>query len=363
MISTKACHPSHISDGEWLGIGSNNVIRINTHPDSTLILEELEQVMQNAIHDGKRIAAILISGGTTNNVAVDPIKEVVEMRDKLVKENGMSYSPHIHVDAVVGWPWIFFKDYQFDKNPLNLSESVKGKISTILSNLKYINLADSFGMDFHKTGFCPYISSLFMIKNKRDFYKEVDNFVDYGKYTPFAYTLENSRPATGAVAAYMALNVLGVEGFQMLISKLTDAADRLRASLEATKQFEIINKNALSSALIFVPKLPEGICFTDDNMEKNVRDGYTMEFLNQLKLLGNPFLLDMTPAYSTGSEVYPYKALKANLMSPFVNDAISDEFVLTLLKIKEQIDRTFDFCNPEDREGKIKYIHPLKDSR
>ena len=41
---------------------------------------------------------------------VDPIKEVVELRDRLVRELNLTYTPHIHVDAVVGFPWIFLKN-------------------------------------------------------------------------------------------------------------------------------------------------------------------------------------------------------------------------------------------------------------
>jgi len=362
LISTKACHPSHISDGEWLGIGAKNVVRLNTHQDSTLDLVELKQTMQDAATNDKKIAAILISGGTTNNMAVDPIKEVVEIRDQIIKRNKLDYSPHVHVDAVVGWPWIFFKNYSFEKNPLNLSKGVKDKFKIIVSNLRHIDLADSFGLDFHKTGFCPYTSSLFLIRNKQEFYKSKDNFVEYGQYTPFAYTLENSRQANGAVAAYVALNTLGVEGFQIILSTLTEAADKLRIALEMTSQFSIINKNGLSNAIIFVPELPGHVNFVDSAVEKEARDNYTTEFLQQLKQRGNPFLLDMTPAYSTGSEVYPYKALKAYLMSPFVNDITSGEFISVLLGIKKQIDMTFDFKTGGTKASKVEYIHPLKDS-
>ena len=42
-------------------------------------------------------------------MTVDPIKEVVKLRDKLVGQLGMNYKPHVHVDSVVGFPWIFLK--------------------------------------------------------------------------------------------------------------------------------------------------------------------------------------------------------------------------------------------------------------
>ncbi len=361
VISTKACHPSHIQDAEWLGIGAKNVVRLNTHQDSTLDLKELEEVMLSAIKNDKKIAAIVIAGGTTNNMSVDPINKVVELRDKLTKEHLLDYVPHIHVDAVVGFPWIFFKDYDFKENSLRLSKNVIKKIFTIISNLKYLKLGDSFGMDFHKLGFCPYPSSIFMIKAKDQLYVDRDNLVEFGCYTPFTYTIENSRPGTGAVSAYIALNLLGIEGFQIILAELMESANYLQKKLVKTKEFEIISKHALGNSTIFVPKLPKKITFSNSKIEEIVRNNYTTAFLVYMRNFGNPFLLDMTPAYSTGSEVYPYKALKACIMTPLTTKEIIAEFIDFMIKTKKTIDLTFDFENKENSEGKTEYIHPLKE--
>ena len=82
VLSTKVCHPSHPAIGSLLGIGSNNVIRLNVNSDTQVDVKEMEKVITDAVKKGKKIAAIVISGGTTNDMTVDPIKEVVELRDR-----------------------------------------------------------------------------------------------------------------------------------------------------------------------------------------------------------------------------------------------------------------------------------------
>lgn len=358
VLSTKVCHPSHPAIGSLLGIGSENVIRLNVNSDTQVDINEMEETIKDAVKKEKKIAAIVISGGTTNDMTVDPIKEVVELRDRLATQLRMSYKPHVHVDTVVGFPWIFFKDYDMEKNPLNIDKGTKEKIGKIVKNLRDLNLADSFGADFHKMGFCPYISSVFIVKDKSPFYKGKDVSVKFGRYTPFEYTIENSRPASGPMSAYIALNLLGIRGFQILIAHHTEVAVNLEEALEKTGQFKIINKSHWGSAVMFVPKISEKITFKNREQETYIRNLYTTIFTETLKKMGNPFYIDVVPEYSSGGVQYPYKALKIYIMSPYSDKKTNAKFVSFMLNLKKKIDLKFDFhCR---KKSSIEYSHPLK---
>ena len=358
VLSTKVCHPSHPAIGSLLGIGSENVIRLNVNSDTQVDISEMEEVIKDAVKKGKKIATIIISGGTTNDMTVDPIKEVVKLRDKLVGQLGMNYKPHVHVDSVVGFPWIFFKDYDMKKNPLNIDKGAKEKIHKIVKNLRDLNLADSFGADFHKMGFCPYVSSVFIVKDKSPFYKGKDISVKFGRYTPFEYTIENSRSASGPMSAYVALNLLGIKGFQILIAHHTEVAVNLEEALEKTEQFEIINKSHWGSAVMFVPKMPKRITFKNAEQEAYIRNSYTTIFTDTLKKMGNPFYIDIVPKYSSGGVQYPYRSLKIYIMSPYSDKKINSEFIAFMLDLKKKIDLKFDFnC---EKKSSIEYSHPLK---
>ena len=100
---------------------------------------------------------------TTNNHTFDDVKSVRAMVDNIVKVYSLDYTPHIHVDSVLGWIYLLLSRYDFNKNPLNICPRVLSvlKAKTIAS--QQIKFADSFAADFHKTGYCSYVLSLIHI--------------------------------------------------------------------------------------------------------------------------------------------------------------------------------------------------------
>ena len=193
--------------------------------------------MKEHLDKNDKVACIILNGGTTNEIIIDPIKEVVDLRDRLVKEYNLSYVPHVHVDSVIGWAWLLFKYYDFEKNEFGMNDRELDKICSMQRKISEIKYADSFGADFHKTGFCPYISSIIMAKdfndvmglgNKTD--KGVEN-MKFGEYSPFEYTLELTRSSIGPVSAYAAFEALGVKGFQKALYNVFSNSEYIRSCL------------------------------------------------------------------------------------------------------------------------------------
>lgn len=108
-------HYSHKICAEWLGIGTKRVIEIKANKDRTSNLKDAEKKMKKVIADGNLLSSIIVNGGTTYNHTIDNIKDFVKLRNKIVEEYSLKYNPHIHVDSVIGWEWLFFKDYNFKK--------------------------------------------------------------------------------------------------------------------------------------------------------------------------------------------------------------------------------------------------------
>ena len=40
---------------------------------------------------------------------------------------GLDYAPHVHADAVIGWAWSVFNDYDFDANPLGFRHRTRAR--------------------------------------------------------------------------------------------------------------------------------------------------------------------------------------------------------------------------------------------
>ena len=75
----------------------------------------------------------------------------------------------LYADAVVGWSWIYFKDYDFEKNPLEFSDRILPILKQNGQAMKELSHADAVGIDFHKVGWAPYVSSCFLYKNAEEF--------------------------------------------------------------------------------------------------------------------------------------------------------------------------------------------------
>jgi len=105
----------------------------------------------------------------------------------------------LYADAVVGWSWIYFKDYDFENNPLGFSKRILPILRQSGEAMKELACADAVGIDFHKAGWAPYISSCFLYRDAEAFeqllrrggdaYLQIRN-----PYNPMYYTLEVSAP-------------------------------------------------------------------------------------------------------------------------------------------------------------------------
>ena len=224
VIGNVASHYSQQSATNWAGIGQDNYYQVKTNINQTTDLVELEKACREALRAGKKIACIEGVGGTTSNMAIDDIEEIYNIREKLVEEFKLDYKPHIHVDSVLGWVWLNFIDYDFDGNPLGFSERVLSDAKINAGKASKFRFADSFGIDFHKTGYIPYNSSMVIFKDKEDFHllkrqKDIMTplFHDDEEYNPGVYTLETSRSTANIIATWKALQSIGKEGYQVLL--------------------------------------------------------------------------------------------------------------------------------------------------
>src|SRR5262249_8835368 len=118
ILCSERAHYACLSVASWLGIGQENVIHVPCSTENEIHVCLLESMAREILNDGGKIAAIVATMGTTDHFGLDDLKSIHELRDRLVEEFRLDYIPHIHGDAVIGWAWSVFNDYDFDKNPL-----------------------------------------------------------------------------------------------------------------------------------------------------------------------------------------------------------------------------------------------------
>src|SRR3989344_6934105 len=118
-------HFSHKTVGDWLGIGVDRLITIDSDNEGRSMVSDAENKARKIIENRGVIAGFFLNGGPFYNFTIDNVSEFVKLRSKLIKEYNLEYIPHIHVDSVIGWIWLMFNKYDFKKNPLKISQKAR----------------------------------------------------------------------------------------------------------------------------------------------------------------------------------------------------------------------------------------------
>nr|WP_259547109.1 aspartate aminotransferase family protein [Heyndrickxia oleronia] len=216
-------HYSLYKSVEATGIGVENMIRVKVNEDHSMNLEDLKEKMEHVIAKGGVPLYVLATMGTTDTFGIDDMEGIKRIADEL--ERAYDINPiYIHADSAMGGMYTFFNHYDFENNPLRFENDVNEVLKSYQQKFKHINLADSMVFDFHKLGQTPYITSLFLVKNRENLkYVDLDAaetpYVGnrgYGSYHT-GYTLECSRMGS-ALAIYASLLAFGIEGYQELLA-------------------------------------------------------------------------------------------------------------------------------------------------
>lgn len=349
MVTSKNGHPCHYQLCDWLGIGSDACIEISCLENGEINIKECKKVIEKNIKDGKIFLGFNLNGGSTNEMTIDPIKEIYEYNKYLVNKFSLKYIPHIHVDSVLGWVYLFFNGYDFNKNELNIDNKCLQIIKQLNTKISEIKYATSIGIDFHKTGFCPYVTSMFMVQNYEIFYKlnpdkkmSIDE-LRYGNYNPYLTALEYSRSCHGPIAALSNLKSLGIDGIRKFYSDIVESSHYFRYKLSQNKNVTIIFEESLGNATMFIikPKNMKEIKQKDlytyspetINKIKEFNVGFGKYILN--KVINNKisFFFTSSRSYTLPNSNIKVGTLKAYPMSVFLT--------------KEEVDRIIDELNNE----------------
>lgn len=355
ILSSDQAHYCRLSIAGWLGIGERNAVAVPTTDDNAMKLDELERKLRELLDDGARIAGIIATMGTTDAFGLDDLAGIVKIRDALVDEYQLDYRPHVHADAVIGWAWSVFNDYDVEENPLDFRARTIRALAAAVRRIKHLALADSVGIDFHKTGFAPYVSSLFLVKNKHDLAlisrsrDKMPYLFQTGTYHPGEMTLETSRAATGPMAALANLLLLGKDGLRALLGHLVEMAEVLREELEAHSSTTVLNVENVGTVTLFRAYPDDVDTFTIKQEEFHDPDaGELIRRHNELNrkifritheeaLAGKGVIIGLTECYRRSASGEPINALKSYIMSPFTDEANIRMVVERVLAARRQV--------------------------
>ncbi|MFN7985180.1 MAG: pyridoxal-dependent decarboxylase [Vicinamibacterales bacterium] len=338
IVCSDRAHYACRTVANWLGIGEDNVVQVPTTDDNQMQTAELLPTLRRSCHSGRRIACIVATMGTTDAFGLDDLAAIVKVRDELVSEVGLDYVPHVHADAVIGWAWSVFNDYDFNANPLGFRNRTVRALAGTARRIRHLGLADSIGIDYHKTGFTPYVSSAIILKNGRDFERltrrdeETPYIFQSGERHPGKYTLETTRAGNGPLSAIANLRLFGRRGLQALLGHLVTMADVLREHLDGHASTTVMNGDNFGPVTLF-RVYPDGVdTFSMPNQERtdpscretllrhNEYNRRVFELIQADALQGHGVVISLTDCYRLTDYGEPINALKSYILSPFSDD-------------------------------------------
>lgn len=344
-----------MSVANWLGLGEENVLRVPTTEENEIRPDLLESLLRDVLKQGRKVAAIIATLGTTDAFGLDDLEAVHSIRDKLVDEFNLDYRPHIHADAVIGRAWSVFNDYDFDENPLDFSHRTVRALAGTSRRMCQLHLADSLGIDFHKTGFTPYVSSLFLIWDAAELLlisrgQETTPYLFQSRhYNPGKYTLETTRSGSGPMAALANLLLFGKDGLRSLLGHLVTMAEVLREHLEGHAVTAVLNRGNLGPATLF-RVYPDGVdtfsvprqertdaAFPEKLLEYNAYNRQIFEFVHDDAMQGKGVVLSLTDCYRETDYGEPIVALKSYIMSPFSEEQYVDYVLESIWEARARI--------------------------
>jgi L-2,4-diaminobutyrate decarboxylase len=339
VVLTSTCgHYAAYTVAAWLGLGQDRVLTAAADEANSIDLAALEATAREALAAGRKIAAIIATMGSTDAFGIDDLAAIADLRDCLVDEFKLPYRIHIHADAVIGWAWSVFNDYDWSVNELEFRGRTVRALAAAASSIRHLGRADSLGIDFHKTGYVPYISSLVLFRNREDLAlitrrrETMPYLFQSGEYHPGMFTLETSRSATGPMSALASLLLLGREGLRVLLGHAVEMAEVLREMIEAQPRLSVMNRANVGPVTLLrvYPKDVDTFkvkereqhdkAYRDRLLAHNELNRQIYERVHAEALAGSGVAISLTDCYRRTDYGEPINALKSYILSPFADE-------------------------------------------
>ena len=356
ILASAQSHYCRLNIAGWLGLGEKNIVEVPTHPQNDIRIDRLEEAARAAIDQGRRIVALVATMGTTDAFGIDDLDAIVDLRDRLVEDYDLDYTPQVHADAVIGWAWSVFNEYDFEANPLGFRPRTVRALAAARRRISKLHRADSIGIDFHKTGFAPYISSLFLVRDRADLQllvrgrDEMPYLFQSGERHPGVFTLETSRSGSGVLAAYANLQLFGRVGLRVLLGHLVEMAESLREHLEGHASTTVLNDEGVGTVTVF-RVYPDGVdTWTIKDRERtdpeareellrhNDYNRRLFRYLYDRAMRGEGVHISMTDCYRETDYGEPVVGLKSFILSPFIDEQNVRSLVNDVLAAREAIE-------------------------
>ncbi len=292
IIGSRLMHYSLNKAASMLGLGTDNIVFIDSNDDGKLDLNLLKEKIRECRRNKLYILALVGIAGTTESGEIDPLFELGD----IAQEFGI----HFHVDAAWGGATIF-------------SDKHKGKLNGI-------NKADSLTICGHKQLYLPQGISVCLFKDPQMLnfaettarYQAQRDTFDVGRFT-----IEGSRSAL-SLCLHGALHIIGKRGYEFLIDDGIEKAQYFSRLIDLLEPFELIMEPILN--IVNYRYIPERLrskaqqkSLSDNDIQKINQLNIQIQreqFEQGLTFVSKTTLIDTT--YGKDKEIVVFRAVLSN---------------------------------------------------
>lgn len=241
IIVSEAAHYSIRKIANLLGIGESQVISVPVDARFRLSVKNLEKILFG-LGEHQVVLAVIGIIGTTEEGAIDPMHELVKLREKYQKERNRWF--WIHADAAWGG---YIRSLYVD-DPTHPETAFPAQFHN--EAMEALHLADSITIDPHKMGYIQYPSGVINFRDKRvvlyarqkapyihddEASDAFDTSVLDEAIGPFI--LEGSKPGAAALATWLSHKTIPLHrnGHGKMIAESLANARRLHHLLSSAK--------------------------------------------------------------------------------------------------------------------------------
>jgi tyrosine decarboxylase len=254
-------HYSWNKGPDILGIGQENLVYVKVNDNFRMNTDDLNHKIQQTLAQKQPVLAVVGVVGSTEESAVDPIHEIIALRQKYEQKEGISF--HVHVDAAYGG---YSRSVFLDQNNQFLPRQALQKqleeaqiidrkygwpSETLYRAYEAIKDTDSITLDPHKLGYVPYQAGAIVFNDKR-YRKMISYFAPYVfsldvQMAPTllgSYIFEGSKAGAAAASVWAAHRAIGLHylGYGKFIGESIEGALRFHHLLQSLSPIEVEGK-------------------------------------------------------------------------------------------------------------------------
>lgn len=299
VYASKEVHGCVDKSIEVLGIGTDQLRKIDLNDDFTIDLNALEQVIEDDIKNGFTPFCIIGNAGTVNTGAIDDLDSLADLADK--------YKMWFHVDGAYG--------------------GLVGTLPSLQAKYKGIDRADSLAVDFHKWLYQTFEGGCVLVKdwnNLKKSYFKVASYLDTrmeeeGRVNFNEHHFQLSRNAK-ALKIWMSLKTYGINLIKEMIQKDIDLAQYLSDRMDQSDLFELVQSSDLAIS-----------CFryVGDMLDEKEIEAFNRKMIPALEKDGRVFI--------TGTIIREKFVIRACLINHRMNKGTVDYLINVLEEVASQI--------------------------